>query len=187
MTSQSFFVHSTSSLSSLRGRTSTLLRRLLPVAMLMTILVGCKPTEKNYKAAYDAALAKREQAAIEQMRPTTGLLSDDGPQMRIIGSDTVYVNRAILRTEDKKRPQGTWAVAVGMFKMDTNARAAAENLKNDGWKDAFMANSTGSVYYSIIGTTTSLDDANALQKAFRSKHPDYPFIGLPGAPVLLHF
>lgn len=75
----------------------------------------------------------------------------------------------------------------GMFKMDTNARAAAENLKNDGWKDAFMANSTGSVYYSIIGTTTSLDDANALQKAFRSKHPDYPFIGLPGAPVLLHF
>ena len=128
------------------------------------------------------------------MRPTTGLLSDDGPQMRIIGSDTVYVNRAILRTEDKKRPQGTWAVAVGMFKMDTNARAAAENLQNllwnvhiDGWKDAFMANSTGSVYYSIIGTTTSLDDANALQKAFRSKHPDYPFIGLPGAPVLLHF
>ncbi|MGM9816287.1 MAG: hypothetical protein ACI304_04430 [Lepagella sp.] len=166
---------------------SSFLRGLIPAALLLTILVGCKPTEQNYKAAYDAALAKREQAAIEQMRPATGLLSDDGPQMRIIGADTVYVNRAVIRTEDNKRPQGSWAVAVGMFKMDTNARAAAENLKSEGWKDAFMAKSTGSVYYSILGTATSLDDANAIQKDFRSKHPDYPFIGLPGAPVLLHY
>ncbi|MGN0236853.1 MAG: hypothetical protein ACI4AK_02015 [Lepagella sp.] len=166
---------------------SSFLRQVIPVVLLLTILVGCKPTEKNYKAAYDAALAKREQAAIEQMRPATGLLSDDGPQMRLIGADTVYVNRAVIRTEDNKRPQGSWAVVVGKFKMDTNARAAAQNLKSEGWENAFMAKSTGAVYYSIIDTATSLDDANAIQKAFRSKHPDYPFIGLPGAPVLLHY
>lgn len=33
---------------------------LLSVAIAMTGMVGCKPTEKNYQAAYDVAKKKRQ-------------------------------------------------------------------------------------------------------------------------------
>ena len=83
--------------------------------MAALMFVGCKPTEKNYKAAYDAALSRRQEVAQEQMRPATGLLSDDGPQMRIVGGDTVYVLRERLRLTDGTRVPGKWCVGVGVF------------------------------------------------------------------------
>lgn len=41
----------------------------ISAAMAALMLVSCKPTEKNYKAAYDAALKKRAEVAEQQMRP----------------------------------------------------------------------------------------------------------------------
>lgn len=101
--------------------------------MAALLLASCKPTEKNYKAAYDAALEKREAAMREQMIPTTGLMSDDGPQMRVVEGDTVYVLREALRRGEPSRKVGGWSVAVALYKMETNARANVENLVSEGY------------------------------------------------------
>ena len=65
----------------------------ISAAMVALMFVGCKPTENNYKAAYDAAVSKRQEVAKEQMRPASGLMSDDGPQLRVVDGDSVYVLR----------------------------------------------------------------------------------------------
>lgn len=154
-------------------------------AMAALAFIGCKPTEQGYRAAYDAAKAKREQVAAEQMRPATGLLSDDGPQLRVIGSDSVFVDKVRLRNLDGTRLTGKWAVAVGVFKMDTNAKSTVEAIRSQGFDHAVTAKASGGKYYALSDTVGTLDEARASALAFKQKFPDYPFVGLPGAPVLI--
>lgn len=156
-------------------------------ALVALTFIGCKPTENNYKAAYDAALARRQEAAAEQMRPVTGLLSDDGPQLRVVDGDSVYILKERLRTPDGARPDGKWAVAVGVYKMDTNAKAAAEAIRKEGFRQAGVVNAPGGRHYTVAALTQTLDSARIVSKVFRMALPDYPFIGLPASPVLISF
>lgn len=153
--------------------------------MAALMFVGCKPTEKNYKAAYDAALSRRQEVAQEQMRPASGLLSDDGPQMRVVDGDTVYVLRERLRMPDGTRVPGKWCVGVGVFRMDTNAKAAVAALGESGCPEAFVAKAAGGKFYSVAAYASSLDSACIVAKDFVARFPDYPFVGLPGTPVLI--
>lgn len=154
--------------------------------MVALMLVGCKPTENNYQAAYDAAVAKRQEAAKEQMRPATGLLSDDGPQLRIVDGDSIYVLREMVRSIEGKRVPAKWLVAVGVYKMDTNAKASANALRSEGFPDAFAAKAAGDKHYTVAATTSTLDSARIVSKVFEEAFPEYPYIGLPGAPVLIN-
>lgn len=157
----------------------------ISAAMVALMFVGCKPTEKNYKAAYDAALARRQEAVKEQMRPATGLLSDDEPQLRVVEGDSVYVLKERLRLLDGTRLPGKWSVCVGVFKMDTNAKAAVEDMRAEGYMDAVVAKASGSRYYPVVATAGTLDSARMISKEFVARFPAYPFVGLPGAPVLI--
>lgn len=158
----------------------------ISAAMVALMLVGCKPTENNYKAAYDAAVAKRQEAVKEQMRPATGLLSDDGPQLRVVDGDSIYVLRETVRTLNGERVPAKWLVAVGVYKMDTNAKASVEALHTGGFPDAFVAKATGGKHYAVASMASTLDSARTASKVFREAYPEYPFVGLPGAPVLLN-
>ncbi len=160
---------------------------MISAALAALMLVSCKPTEKNYKAAYDAALKKRAEAAEQQMRPATGLLSDDGPQLRIVDGDSIFVLRERLRLLDGSRPGGNWAVAVGVFKIDTNAKASSADLNAAGWKSAPPAKAQAGKFYAVADTLTSLQDARKRAAEFKLAFPDYPYVGLPGAPVLINF
>ena len=157
----------------------------ISAALAALMFVGCKPTEKNYKAAYDAALAKRQEAAAEQMRPATGLLSDDGPQLRVVDGDTVYVLKERIRMLDGAQVPGHWAVAVGVYKMDTNAKASAADLRAKGFPKALVARAGGAKYYTVVSTVETLDSARVAARVFGMSFPQYPYVGLPGAPVLI--
>lgn len=151
------------------------------------MFVGCKPTEKNYKAAYDAAQLKREQAAAEQMRPASGLLSDDGPTMRVVDGDTIFVSRERLRLPDGQRPEGEWGVAVAQYKMSTNANATVADLKAAGLPDAIYLKGPQGKHYALAALVATLDSARSVSAEFQRKFPDFPYIGLPGAPVIIRY
>ena len=167
------------------------IKRLIPICISAVvaalIFVSCKPTEKNYKAAYDAAKAKREQAAAEQMRPATGLMTDDGPKLRVIAGDTLFMSQERLRMPDGSRVPGHWAVAVALFKMNTNARASAEALRDKGYDRAVAVNAPEGRHYALATTVSTLDSAKMAVGEFRTANPDYPYIGLPGAPVIINY
>ena len=154
-------------------------------ALAALLLVGCKPTEKGYQQAYDAALNKRQQAEQEQMLPTTGLLSDDGPQLRVVDGDSIYVLRErIFLPGDRSRIKG-WSVAVGQYKMHTNATANAEQLRAGGYKHAYAARASMEKWFAIVRTVSTLDSAQRISREFRDAHREYPYVGLPGAPVII--
>ncbi|MDE6255610.1 MAG: SPOR domain-containing protein [Muribaculaceae bacterium] len=155
------------------------------VAAVIVILSGCKPTENNYRQAYDAAKAKREAANAEAMVPATGLLSDDGISLKVIEGDSVYVSRDRLR-RDPETPDvpKAYNVAVGVYKMNTNAKAQASALSEKGY-DAHAVMTTGDRWYTVAGCFDSLDEARSFIKDFKKKNPGYPYIGLPGSPIVI--
>ena len=164
-----------------------IIKILICVAVGALAFVACKPTEKNYREAYDAAVAKRQKAAEEQMRPATGLMSDEGPQMRVLNGDTLFVTHEMLRHLDGTRIQGRWALAVGMYKMDTNAKASADDLAQANFPEATAVRSTGDRYYTVAAFAQTLDSIQKLSLKFKAAYPNYPYVGLPGAPVMIAF
>lgn len=151
------------------------------------VFTSCKPTEKNYQAAYDAAKAKREAAEAEQMIPATGLLSDDGPRLRIVDGDSLYVSHDRIRVKSMKAAGievDNYSVGVSVYKMSTNAKAAATRLKEAGY-NAVAVETTGDRWYTVAGTFPTLNAASEFIKAFKERNPKYPYIGLPGSPVIV--
>lgn len=164
---------------------------MMSAALVALMLVSCKPTENNYKAAYDAALAKREAAAKEQMLPATGLLSDDGPQLRIVDGDSVYVLKERVYPEGERKAVRGWSVAVGKYKMSTNAKADAETIRERlhraGVTDSLAraVRAATDRWYTLVGTYSTLDSARVRAAAFRKENPRYPYVGLPHSPILI--
>lgn len=163
--------------------------KLILVVFTATLLfTACKPTEAGYRSAYEAAKAKREAANAEAMIPTTGLLSDDGPVIKMVEGDTIFISRDRLRRmktqADSIAPLSAYSVAVGVFKMHTNAEATARRLESSGYQ-ARAVQTTGDRWYAIAGTFGNLKEAKDFIEAYKKRNPDYPYIGLPGAPVVI--
>lgn len=155
------------------------------VVAVIVMLSGCNTTEKNYRQAYDAAKAKRELANAEAMVPASGLMSDDGTSLKMVNGDSLFVSKDRLRREPAYADRlKTYNVAVGVYKMNTNAKAQAEALAQQGY-DAFAVETTGDRWYAIAGGFDALEDAQTFIKEFKKKHPGYPYIGLPGSPVVV--
>lgn len=162
---------------------------LLTVALaIVFFLPGCKPTEKGYKAAYDAALNKREAVKedIDVDLPEGAIQSVDGPQLREVDGVKVYVyNLRIRPTEDGKKLPAEYNIAVGSYKMNTNCRAQVETLINEGYENAFEAKDADGMYYSVVASFPKLSEAVKFYEEFR-KSKDRVYVGLPSAPVIIY-
>ena len=150
-------------------------------------LTACKPTEKNYKAAYDAALGKREAAKAELgvNLPEGTLQSVDGPQLKEVNGVNVYVlNRRIRPVEEGAALPASYNVAIGTYKMDTNCKAQVEALKAEGY-EAFAAKDAEPMYYTIAASFPTLDEAVKFSEKYR-KGKDRVYVGFPNAPVIIY-
>ena len=116
----------------------------------MLSFVACKPTESNYKAAYDAAQQKRQAAAND---PDILLPSGD---LRILTANETRRERR-LRVCREAAPQvcrglekvfHKWNVAVAAYKMPTNCSAHVSELFSKGFK-AFSAENPEGKFYVI--------------------------------------
>lgn len=153
--------------------------------MLSVCFVACKPTEKGYKAAYDAALGKREAVKSE----ITGdmlegsLQQEDGPQLEEIDGVKVYLLNQRIKPNDDSTLPGEYNVAIGCYRMITNCRSQAEKLQTEGY-EAFPAKNNEGDFYTIAGSFSTLQEAVAFYRNYQSKK-DKTYVGLPQAPVII--
>lgn len=158
--------------------------------LLALVCTACKPTEKNYRSAYEAAKNKREQKDPDLELLTGGhrLLSENATNWKVIGSDSLQLQHTFLRPEEgSKWPQsGPYRLAVAMFKMNTNANAMLKDLSGKGTLIPTAATDGKGKHYVIAGSATYPDSLGLVLETFRKENPGFSYIGLtPPRPIIL--
>lgn len=167
---------------------SEMKRNILFTALIGLLFLGaCKPTEKGYKSAYDAALGKRQasMAEIDANIPTGALQQVDGAQLKEVDGVKVYVmNQRIKPAETVMELPSPYNVAVGCYKMITNCRSQSENLLFEGFH-SFPAQDAEGLYYTIAGSFDNLSEAVKFYKEYQ-EGKGRVYVGLPDAPVIIY-
>lgn len=160
------------------------LLRLFPLLLLICVFAGCKPSEKNYRAAYDVAVAKRQKDAPDPYAGLGDAVRDDAPARREVDGKILWVRTEPLTCADDRGSVAPWNVAVAAYKMAANARSHAERLKSEGYGSLLLKNSDGMIYV-VAATPGSLQEAAEFIEKFKVKHPEAIYVGLPEGPTVL--
>lgn len=156
--------------------------------LMLSGLAGCKPTEKNFQAAYDIALQKQREGltdevyALMQKEALPPLHYVGGDSVRMIGVATIY--QYAPDTLLRKRVPAPYSVAVGKYKMVANAHAHADRLAASGlFPSAHVLRSGVPEYYVVLAPSDSLADAARL--AHRYLEAGMKAVGLP-EPIVIN-
>lgn len=154
-------------------------------ALAALFLTACKPTEKNYKMAYDLA-QERLRAGLDE--DEFELISEEKlPPYQHGLTDSVRVQSVPLMWQwspeavdsGKRASPKVYNLSVGTYKMLTNAKAHAGNLAAQGWKSAVMRSGAGPTYYVVIRRSDDLDSVAHDARTFTKQNPN----GLVGQSV----
>lgn len=157
--------------------------------LLLAVTVGCKPTEKGYKQAYDAAKAKREYVDPDTELLTGGhkLLDENSSNWKVIGNDTLQIQHLRISPENgEKWPQtGPYRLAVAMFKMNTNSTSMLKDIKKGNLKPV-IATDGKDRHFIVAGSATTADSLKYVLDAFKKENPGFRYIGLtPEQPLIV--
>ncbi len=160
------------------------------MSLLLGTLWSCKPTEKGYRQAYEAAKSKRDQVDPDEDLLTGGhkLLSEEATNWRVLDGDSLQVRHLFLKpTDGVEWPQrGPYRLAVAMFKMTTNANSMEEDLRKRGSLQPVVATDGKDTYYIIAGSASYVDSLGNVLKTFKKENPGFQYIGLsPQRPVIM--
>lgn len=155
----------------------------LGFGLCLFLLTSCKPTEKGYKAAYDAAVGKRMEM-IESSTPVTGVISAEGPNISEYKGKQIFVLTDRLKTLDEQEKLHKYCVAVSVYKMPTNCIAQVKALKEEGF-EATAGRSSDDKFYVIAGSFKEMDEAIEFMEKYKAGE-DRHYVGLPDSPVLIN-
>ena len=165
----------------------------MPVALFLAAgiaLTGCKPSERNYKSAYDVARAKAEREERERSELNREMgLSDatlqevDGARLETVaGRPSVWGKRTRLARADSV---AEYSVAIATFKMPANAEALAADMRGAGFSASRTAKQ-GERYYTLIGESPDPAEMVLLMERFEKKYKEYHYVGQPGIMLIIN-
>ena len=160
------------------------------MAVLLGMLYACKPTEKGYQQAYEAAKSKREQVDPDEDLLTGGhkLLSEEATNWRVIAGDSLQLQHKFLKPMDGEKwsQSGPYRLAVAMLKMTTNAKSMLADLQEKGSLKPVAATDGKDTYYIIAGSASYIDSLGNVLTTFKKENPKFQYIGLtPARPVII--
>lgn len=138
---------------------------------ILSGITGCKTTEANYKAAYDAAKAKRDADNADISLPMgVNPGNRNTPAMTTVAEGIAFpMATEFIRNEDKsisgRDDIDRYTVVVGGFKQVFNARALAKRLKREGEPEPLIFQNSPGLFF--VGTLTTRLPAEALQELRR--------------------
>lgn len=145
------------------------------VAAMMTCTWSCKTSEKNYREAYERAMAGRETGE----SPIDGTVYAAQRQMGlnkfVMAGDTfdVYSTRVSVTEggggirENLRR----YNIVVGQFKQQFNAVSMRNRLADGGYPSAFVVQTPEPYYFVILGSYSELGAAASALKQIPEQMP----------------
>lgn len=159
---------------------------ILPFLTLL-LLAACKPTEKNYRNAYEKAYSASQRKAQEENVSFSGgkLEKIDGPRTEVIDGDTLYIGQELVRLLEPQDSltQGKVGIAIARYSMPTNAKRHAEEMKKE-YPEAFVSTDGHDNYYVMIKRVPGVNEAISPVRIFTETHPGYRYIGFGDRPRL---
>ncbi len=150
---------------------------------LLLLAASCKPTEKNYQAAYEAARNKRTAEAApdpDMALPAGGAFQRlDAPQTKDVNGEKLRIKHFYIKYigSGESPALGKYNVAVARYKMPTNVKAQAEDLVSAGYK-AFPVEGADGFYYVIAAAFPSLEETAEFVGNYKKTHEPSQFVGL---------
>lgn len=159
------------------------------IAIGAAIFASCKPTEQNYRNAYDKAYEASQRKAAELTTASDGtkLESMYGARVETVGGQEIAITSVRVKPQEadpEVAASNKMALSVAKYSMITNARRNVEELKKD-FPEAFIGYDGENGYYVLICPLPTMGDAEAPAKAFRKKYSEFPYIGLEGKPTVV--
>lgn len=139
------------------------------LAAAAVVLVGCKTTEANYRAAYEATIASRtpnERDGLDEN--TRRLLALDRKNVHskaVVDGDTLAITTLFVTMESndpKFVPQ--YSVVSNAFSQVFNARALLNRLIEAGFTNAYIFKTATPDYYVAAGGSDEIADIPLIRK-----------------------
>lgn len=163
------------------------IRYSLAAAGLLLLLPSCKPTERNYQAAYDAAINKRnkDNTVDPDLLPAGAFKKAGEPELKELGGlNVLWMMLRVRPYEGQPEKRYTYNVAVACYKMPTNCSAQVSDLQEAGYA-AYGVKTGDDRYYVMAAGFDNPQEAAAFADKYAKGHEPRTFVGLPGAPVLI--
>lgn len=129
---------------------------ILSFVVLAAAITGCRTTEANYRAAYEAAVAGRDDDPSSTGIDNTvydKIRREARPASVIADGDTVPARRERVRLTDAadgEQMQAAYLV-VAQFKQLFNARSLRDRLRDGGYPDVTLLETREPLYYVAVG------------------------------------
>lgn len=154
------------------------MKQIIYILALAIAVTACRTSEANYRAAYEKAVAGREESAPvdstiygvvrRQMRTTMLSTGSDTVQLRVM-------HISVAPDEGEKQPHPDvatgYGVVAGQFKTLFNARSLCSRIREAGYPDAFVVQTAEPYYYVIATWQPEGNAAIATAKEFEAKSP----------------
>lgn len=150
---------------------------MLLTALIFAICMGsCKPTEKNYKSAYDKAMEKArqglsdyeyEQMVLNDLPPYKHTATDS---LRVFSESIMWQYSPASVNGGEQVTPARYNLAVGKYSMLTNAKGHADRLSADGWKAVVLRNGEP-IYYVVVKMSEDLDTVAAAAHEYVARYP----------------
>ena len=148
---------------------------LMAIALIALGFVACKPTENNYRKAYERTIA-RDSVRTPFEQTIYGRYRRDVQTIPMhAGTDTVNVHSTRVYLTDgegaRREQMRKFCVVIAEFKQLLNARSIRDRFKAAGYADAFIVQTAEPYYYVIAASYPTLADALTLKNHLTQSTP----------------
>lgn len=134
----------------------------------VVLLTGCKPSEKNYRAAYEKTMAARTVADEADSTIYSQMRRDFHLKHKVVDGDTIATRSQHI----KVTPDGggiaemlkTYSVVAAQFKQLFHAQSMRERLFEAGYPQSFIVETAEPYYYVLTGSYPTIEQAAAALK-----------------------
>lgn len=158
------------------------------IALAGAALSGCRTTEANYRAAYDATKAKQvvadaDDGLDENTRRLLNINKKQHQYIQIVGTDTLNITTVFANFQEgpvSHLPE--FSVVANAFSQRFNAQALLKRLRDIGFKDAYIFETATPDYYVAAGGSDNVNDIPKIRESLaKAGNPG----SRPGFPAII--